>query len=787
MCRLLLAIVVVLGVLCPTLHAGELIPVAARLQLEGLRLQSGPTRDSDARTRKGEIPSAPTLDLVVEGRHYEIALAPVDRLLGGLPVAERLRTSATSLYRGTVAGMPKAWARVTVTGERIHVLLFDGTQWIAVEPGDAVSSPIAYRPDAYPALAMGADQVAHAHATTPKVNLTALAKADVNARLQIAWVTDSAFESRFGASAESELLARVNVVTGIFEDELGLDLEAVELLRLTSIDDPFDTDEPSALLDQVENLKLSSVARRAAGVMHLFSSRSLEGNTVGIATVGSACSARFGVSLTEARRPAAVDALIAAHEIGHNLNAPHDGEAGRACADAPAGFLMASRLNQSNEFSDCSIAVMVDFLSRATCLLPAGPNDVSLRGEVPATALLGSSTALQFIVDSPSGGTTANSTLTVAYDPRGLAVRGVSLAGGSCTLGDGRVHCVLGELPEGASSVLRLTLAGTSLGTWPLSVELAAADDPNPADNRLDGAITVRPAADLAVSFERDEWFAAPGGARRLPFAVRNDGPLLAQDVALTVDATQAQVLAVEELNACAPSPEGWRCELGALAVGDTRRGTLVARASDVPVPESGGRREDISARAISAFEDPLPGDNDAVVSLLVVDAVADLAARVLEGDGEIDLDTDQAFEFEVRNFGPDAAQAVALDIDVSLAVVSLIDVTLPGEGACTIDGSTVTCRLDRLAVGETRTVRVVLRALAGERLRLNTLVSSADYDPSGDNDAMSSEVLLADATLLAPAATSPTGGSSGGGGALSPVTWFWLLAMALVRARRRL
>ena len=74
--------------------------------------------------------------------------------------------------------------------------------------------------------------------------------------------------------------------------------------------------------------------------------------------LGSVCNANFAASLSEGRLTPATDWLIAAHEIGHTFNAPHDGERG-ACASTPLNFIMAPSVNPANRtFSDCSVTAI---------------------------------------------------------------------------------------------------------------------------------------------------------------------------------------------------------------------------------------------------------------------------------------------------------------------------------------------------------------------------------------------------------------------------------------------
>ncbi len=785
------------------------VPARARLQLDSWSLSGD--ADLDARAKGSANDPDRRLELSIEGRRYDIDLRPAQSVLAGLPVAQRRANATTQLYRGTLSAMPGAWARVTVAGDELYVLLWDGRDFIAVEPqqethgsaapgkGTAGTRHQAYRPLAYerPSFIgdtrVPADEPASGFSPAipvAKNQRYAFGKANVNARLQVAWVADSVFSDRFGTSTEAEMLARINVVSGIFAEQLGLQLELVELTALADGDDPFSTSDASRLLDEVEQEKLSTSSRREAAILHLLTGRALEGSTVGIATVGSACSARFGVSLTEARRPAAVDALIAAHEIGHNLNAPHDGDG--VCTSVPAGFLMAPKLSQNDEFSSCSIDVMVDYLQRAFCVLDLLPSDVAIRADAPADVLIGASTTLEYLIDSPSDRDVLDLTLAITFDRDGLSLRRATLDGGTCTTSEQRVDCTLGQLAAGDSAVLRLTVAGAAIGSWPLDVAVSAPGDSDLSNNAVESLITVRPAADLSVRFDQGELLSAPGAARRVPFSVANDGPLVAPGVVLEFTAEEASLLTVESLDGCtAQGGGGWRCQLGQLEVGARLSGELVAQASAEPL-RTAARREALRASIRSAYADPVLENNEDVSDLVVAQVVADLATRVLAAASEIEIGESQLFELEILNNGPDRASSVLLEVALSLASVNVVEATVGEDAvACAIDGTAVSCQLEALEVGEVSTVRLVLQALAGERLRLRTSVSGAEYDPSGGNDQSTSDLTVSgklapvndESVAAGPPAAAAAAPGAGGGGAFSPLA---LLALGLFAGGRR-
>jgi hypothetical protein len=280
----------------------------------------------------------------------------------------------------------------------------------------------------------------------------------------------------------------MNIVDGIFTSQVGVKVALAPTTILTDPSVPGTQTKPSDLLTALRAYRGGSAAQLALGLTHLMTGRDLDGDTVGIAYIGSVCDGQNAASLSEGRRGDMQSALIAAHEIGHNFGAPHDGETG-ACQSTPQTFLMAPRLNGSDQFSACSISQMQPYINNARCLTAYNPPDVGLEIGMPTIpAQTGTPFVASFRVRA-LGDDASNSVSVTATLPTTVTVTSVTVNGGTCTTGAGTATCTLGTLPSGDTRQVDMNLTATESGSLSVSLKLDSANDANASDDT--GTITI--------------------------------------------------------------------------------------------------------------------------------------------------------------------------------------------------------------------------------------------------------------------------------------------------------
>jgi hypothetical protein len=459
------------------------------------------------------------MHLEAYGKDFNILLEPNDGIRRAVPAA---RPDIQPL-KGSVEGQAGSWARLTRSRTGWRGMVFDGRELYAIEPAanvaDAVVQPLTTSSPTDPVMYRLADTLmtvgpafcqtvaaddtvssdppaaqpsnggAEPGRTSAKAMFNAIAR-DLSSptaefpseRLMTGVVADYEFVQEYFSDPEGEILARMDIVDGIFSTQVGVKISLAPITLIQTPDEPFTKTGASDLLSQLRQYRSQSSTQMSLGVTHLMTGRNLDGNTVGIAYMGSVCRGDTAASLSEGSHSTMMSALIAAHELGHNFNAPHDGEAG-ACSSTPQTFLMAPTINMSSQFSSCSLQQMQTRIQTAQCLTPYVPPDVDLSvpsgqiGTVVDQAFT-ATFSVQAMGDDPSNNVATSVTL-----PAGVTVESATVAGGTCTWGAGTVSCQMGTLSPTDKKDVNLQLKASVAGASAIAASVTSSNDSDESNN----------------------------------------------------------------------------------------------------------------------------------------------------------------------------------------------------------------------------------------------------------------------------------------------------------------
>jgi len=776
---------------------------------------------------------ASSWSFVAYGRQFDVELEPNEGLLQTLDPDHRTRLADVELYAGRLTGRPDSWVRLARHRGIVSGVIWDGSTLYGVEtesriarhlvgPGAGEGDVAIYRwqdtagtlrDEVVAPAGDEADVPSHAAALSDGERLAAMTSplptpVGPGARLDVAIVADETFVQREGASAEATLLSMANVVDGIYVMQIGIHLGVADLVLLDA-PGPFTQTDAPALLAELENYKFSNPSFRASGLAHLFTGRDLDetegstGQLVGIANIGVVCSARFGAALTQATLGMFSSALVAAHEIGHNFGAPHDGEPGSACAHEPRRFLMAASVTGSREFSQCSIEQMAPEVASATCLTPLPATNVSIHVTQAPPAEVDQEDPFELTFEIRNDGPAAAQSIevTIAFaDLQGPSV--IETAGDSTSRADcGQTqpaYCRFPRVGPGETARYRVSFVALSGGPKTIEFHVTALNDTNASDNSASVAFDVRPFVDLASEMSVEELVVYGDEEVRLSGVVRNVGLMGATSVVaelmvrfeydiVDIDAGGADCVLVEN---------GYfirvQCRLGALAAGAERPISWTLR----PDAQHVGYLEIVGA-GLSVFsaepEPQVTAENNAASTRLIrTDAKADLVA-VIDGAQSFDLGAAVQMVARIGNQGPDDMRDASVVYAATNELGATIDSISSSIGQCTVTAaaSAFECQVDRLGAGDEMLITFAGTAESVGAYRLSIAGSSGSGDPeSGNNEAMHAFTVV-DPAASAPAPpppppppTSSGGGGGGGGGAAGIVTLLGLLGAAALRGR---
>jgi hypothetical protein len=621
------ALVTAIFLFAPTLHAAEVF-VSHYEPLHGMTAHAVASDSANtSQALRRDTPVALRFEAL--GRSFDLNLVPNDRLLASMP--DNAAFAGVSAYRGHLANNPDSWVRIVMFEGMPRGLIWDGETMFAIEaPGDSAvetASPVIYRLAdlniAPGTMTCGTTSLA-GNAAQAFTNMEReLGAANPQAagaveEITMGVVTDALFTNAMGgdAAAAAAVTARFSNIDGWFSEQVGIQINVQRIDTFDDTNDPFGgTLETRTLLDELSAYREQTPEHNSLGLTHLYTGRDFTGTTVGIAWRGLLCDSYYSAGLSEGRIGLITDSLIAAHEIGHNFGAEHDGEEGTSCPNEPQTFIMAPSVTGDQQFSACSIGVMQAEAAGAACVAPLPAIDVSIEQNNPTSnVLLGANTDLNYEV-SINGTISVNNVVADFTLPATLTLDSVTTSSGTCLPGAGNtISCDLGNLPQLSNHTIVISTTPSTVGVGTLDASVTTTDtDERMSNNQEAQQLTVDPAVDLVVDatvLTRVQ----VDSSTTVTATLENLSVLEATNVTLSVSLDAG-------LQADSANWSAGTCTVTAQQV-DCQASSLAAQASSslsITATAVATGRQDVSVSASSAEAEANPSDNSASGSVTVV------------------------------------------------------------------------------------------------------------------------------------------------------------------------
>jgi hypothetical protein len=222
------------------------------------------------------------------GRRFDLTLADNTRVLDKLPAQRKAELATYRLVRGTLDGAPGSWVRLVQSDAGVEGAIWDGTDLYAVTryeriaghltaaidaaPGQTVVYRLSDLRDALPQgyCALDASAAADAPQKTGLDEYRAIVAEAAGAftaandrQIEISLIGDTAFQQAEWSDPTGALLARLNIVEGIFSSQLGLLVLATDVRLMPTSGDPFTSTTGGTLLEQLSSYRNATPAVRA--------------------------------------------------------------------------------------------------------------------------------------------------------------------------------------------------------------------------------------------------------------------------------------------------------------------------------------------------------------------------------------------------------------------------------------------------------------------------------------------------------------------------------------------
>ncbi len=359
--------------------AGPLVASATKtLNVQSLRVAS-----IDAVAADGHAFStfAPIGEQVVT-----LNLTPFDVTAPGFKVVEHrngqyieVPTPTPRTYRGTIDEIPGAVIAASLLDDGLYarILLPDGGQyWIeplaARLPEAGIKDHAIYSGDSViPSGGVCATIADEVHDAAGRYGVERGGGGPCGASLcvaQVACDADRFFYQEQG-STTTGVTNRINLVMNsvnvVYERDVQIRHTISHLIIRTDATEPYSSTNASTLLNQFANHWNTAQASIPRDVAHLFTGRSIDGGTIGIAFLGRICILGEAYGLVESNCCGSLGCSsdLSAHELGHNWNAPH-------CSCQSPAYTMNPSITCANRFNSSSITAIVNFRNSRGCLSP---------------------------------------------------------------------------------------------------------------------------------------------------------------------------------------------------------------------------------------------------------------------------------------------------------------------------------------------------------------------------------------------------------------------------------
>jgi uncharacterized repeat protein (TIGR01451 family) len=326
----------------------------------------------------------------------------------------------------------------------------------------------------------------------------------------------------------------------------------------------------------------------------------------------------------------------------------------------------------------------------------------------------------------------ADATNVVATDnlPAGLTYGSATPSQGSCSESTGTVTCALGDLANGATATIDITVSTQGPGTLTNNASVTGDQgDGDSSNNSASENTAVTGIADLSITNSDSPDPVAAGQTLTYTLTATNNGPNDAPSVTVTdnLPAGVTYQSANASQGSCSQASGTVTCNLGAIASSSSATITITV------VPPVAGTISNTANVSGSQSVDQTSA-NDSATATTSVKGVTELSITNADSPDPVDVGKQITYTIRARNNGTQNATGVTVT-DPLPASVSYVSATT-SRGTCfqSVPG-TVTCAVGNLTPGQTVDIRIIVMANAVGTVTDTASVQSDQLDVNTANN----------------------------------------------------
>ncbi|MFT4542853.1 MAG: hypothetical protein ACI841_004374 [Planctomycetota bacterium] len=337
----------------------------------------------------GYLDSTVLVDVTIDNFDYQLQMHPHSVRTQNYQVLEQLSDGSlinvapapVRTYRGTMLGAPGSTVSGSIEDTGLYARIqMNGTEWwiqpIAQHVPSARPSQHAIYKTSWvlPVSGMcGSDSLATNVQNQDFGSFGAPSTHGILNVAELACDTDFEYFQDYGSSTavQNRINTVINAMNSQYETEVDITHEIGTIIVRSSSNDPYSSNDAGTLLNQFRSEWVNNQGGVSRDIAHMFTGRSINGGTIGIAWLGVICNSNFGYGLVESDFTGNFSCTtdLSAHELGHNWNAGHC-----SCSSNT----MNPFITCANTFTTGSRNSIISHRNSRSCLSTGGPGETEL-------------------------------------------------------------------------------------------------------------------------------------------------------------------------------------------------------------------------------------------------------------------------------------------------------------------------------------------------------------------------------------------------------------------------